>query len=118
MTAATMVLLALGVAIELGCALGLLAMRDVFTRLHFLGPTTLAVLPIAVAIVIHEGASQLGIKAMLVWAILLVSGPVMAHATARAARIRQFGGWSILDTERAESEAAGPLPMSAGGHDR
>jgi monovalent cation/proton antiporter MnhG/PhaG subunit len=96
------VLLAVGVAIQLVCVIGLVAMPDVFARLHFVGPAVVGLLPIAIAIALMEGPSALGVKAAFVWAFLLLFGPVVAHATARAARIRQFGGWSILDAERTD----------------
>jgi multisubunit Na+/H+ antiporter MnhG subunit len=99
---AVAVLVGIGVAIQLLAVVGLAAMNSVFDRLHFVGPTLLGLLPIAIAIVLLEGASQLAVKAMLIWAILLGSGPVLSHATVRAARVRQFDGWFILDTERAE----------------
>lgn len=105
MTVAIAVLLFLGVALDLLCVLGLVAMHDVFGRLHFVGPTSLATLALAAAIILHEGASQLSVKAALVWAIGLLAGPIASHATARAARVRQFNGWAVLPQEKAEAEA-------------
>jgi monovalent cation/proton antiporter MnhG/PhaG subunit len=96
------VLLAIGVAVQLMCVVGVVAMPDVFGRLHFVAPAVVGLLPIAAAIALQEGPSALGIKAAFVWAFLLLFGPVTAHATARAARIRQFGGWSVMDAERVE----------------
>jgi multisubunit Na+/H+ antiporter MnhG subunit len=60
-------------------------------------------LALATAIILQEGASQLSLKAALIWVIGLVGGPIGAHAVARAARVRQFGGWTILPDERAEA---------------
>ena len=104
MTIAIALLLAIGVALDLLCVVGLVAMQDVFGRLHFIGPTSVAMLALAAAIIIQEGASQLAVKAALAWAIGLVAGPVGAHAVARAARVRQFDGWTILPEEKGQAE--------------
>lgn len=103
MTIAVAILLFAGVAIQLVCMVGLLVADNVFDRLHFLAPTLLAVAAIVIAIILEEGASTLSVQAALTWAILLICGPVLAHATARAARIRQFDGWMVLDSEKAEA---------------
>ena len=84
------VLVALGVAIELACCLGVLVMDDAFDKLHFLGPAaTVGPLLIAIAIVATESFSQSGVKALLTAALLIVASPVLTHATARALYIRR-----------------------------
>ena len=98
---AVIVLLALGVAVTWVSCLGVLAMRDPYDRLHYTAPA--AVIPpvaIAAAVVLEEQFSAAGIKALLVALALLVTNPVLTHATARAARIRQFGEWTVRDEER------------------
>jgi monovalent cation/proton antiporter MnhG/PhaG subunit len=104
MTIAIAVLLFVGVGLDLLCVVGLVAMQDVFGRLHFIGPSSLAMMALAAAIILQDGASQLSVKAALVWAIGLVAGPVGVHAVARAARVRQFDGWTILPEERRQTE--------------
>lgn len=97
------VLLVLGVSIELMCCLGTLVMPTVFDRLHYLGPATvLAPLCFAGAVLLEEALSTAGIKAILVAAVLAGTGPVMTHATARAARIRQYGAWEAQPGEEVE----------------
>jgi multicomponent Na+:H+ antiporter subunit G len=89
-TLAVGVLVALGVAVELGCCLGVVVMRDVYDKLHFTGPATiLGPLALAGAIVVQEGLNQAGIKAVLIAGLLLVANPVLTHATGRALYIRQ-----------------------------
>jgi multisubunit Na+/H+ antiporter MnhG subunit len=44
-------------------------------------------------VVVSESFSQVGIKALLVFLVLLITNPVLTHATARAGRVRRFGGW-------------------------
>jgi multisubunit Na+/H+ antiporter MnhG subunit len=86
-------LLAFGVAMELTSVLGILVGADVYARLHFTGPaSTFTPIALAVAIAIHFGAfSQAGIKAAITAGLIVVLGPALVHATARAARIRQKG---------------------------
>jgi len=87
------VLLVLGVAVELACCVGVLVMGDAYDKLHYLGPaTTLGPVCVAAAIVVQESFGQAGVKAILTAALLIVAGPVLAHATARAMSIRQRDG--------------------------
>jgi monovalent cation/proton antiporter MnhG/PhaG subunit len=91
---AVAVLLTAGVGVELACCLGVLMMRDAFDKLHYTAPaTTVGALAIALAVVVEESFSQAGIKALLVFLVLLVTNPVLTHATARAGRVRRYGGW-------------------------
>ena len=86
------VLLVLGVGIELVCCLGVLVMRNVYDRLHYTGPASFGAVLMAAAVVIREGLlSQIGTKAVLIAAVLLVVSPALVHATARAARLRERG---------------------------
>ena len=83
------VLVGLGVTGELLCCLGLIAMRNVYDRLHYaLAASTVPPLLIAAAVLVEEGWTQPGINALVVAAALFVINPVAAHATARAARSR------------------------------
>lgn len=103
-TVAADALLVIGVGIELMCCLGILVMRDVFDRLHYLGPATvLGPVFIAAAVVLEEALSTAGIKAILIAGVLLSTGPVLTHATARAARIRRYGAWEAQPGEDVEA---------------
>ena len=94
-------LLVLGVAVTLFSCLGVLVMRDAYDRLHYTAPASVvAPVAIAAAVVLEERLSAAGIKAVLVALVLVVTNPVLGHATARAARIRQFGEWTVRDEER------------------
>jgi multisubunit Na+/H+ antiporter MnhG subunit len=94
MVAAIAVLLVIGVAISTLCCLGVLVAVDVFDKLHFTGPVAVIVpILVALAIAFAEGLSQATLKAFLVAALLGGFGPLVTHATARSARIRQYGGW-------------------------
>ncbi|HEU5200609.1 MAG TPA: monovalent cation/H(+) antiporter subunit G [Ktedonobacterales bacterium] len=97
------VLLALGVGIELLSCLGLLVMNNVFDRLHYVGPAaTLGPIAIAGAVLLEEGISTAGLKAILIAVVLVGVGPIVTHATARAARVRQFGQWQAQPGEHIE----------------
>jgi monovalent cation/proton antiporter MnhG/PhaG subunit len=66
---------------------------DVYDRLHFAGPGSLfGPFALALAVVIDEGPfSQAGLKSILVAILLLGLSPVLVHATARAAYVRERG---------------------------
>ncbi len=86
-------LLALGVASLLSGVLGVLVARDVYDRLHFTGPASIfGPLLLALAVVLEEGpVSQAGLKSTLTALLIIALNPVLVHATARAARIRERG---------------------------
>jgi monovalent cation/proton antiporter MnhG/PhaG subunit len=103
------VLLGLGILVTLISCLGVLAMENVFDRLHYTAPaTTLGAFAVALSIVVEEGWSAASVKALIVFVLLLVTNPVLSHATARAARIRQFGHWVALRAERVDETEATP----------
>jgi len=87
------VLLVLGVALQLLACLGLIVMRDSFARLHYLAPAGFGVVAIAGAILVEESFSVIGDKAIATAAVVLLTGPVLAHVTARSARILRLGDW-------------------------
>jgi multisubunit Na+/H+ antiporter MnhG subunit len=81
------VLLFAGVALELGAALGVVAMRGVLQRMHYTGLAMVGAIPIAAAVVVRESFSLASLGPLLLVAYLLVSGPVLAYVTARAAGV-------------------------------
>ena len=108
---AVAVLLALGVASALMGALGLVASRNPYDQLHFTGPATvIGPVAIAAAVLVEEPLSSAGIKAVLVALIMVATGPILLHATARAARIREHGRWVVLPEELKTKE--GPSKSS------
>jgi monovalent cation/proton antiporter MnhG/PhaG subunit len=98
------VLLGLGVACEVVAVLGLVAMRDVYDRLHYAGPATLGAILIAAAMWVYQGPSQIAVEAALVAAIVVIASPALAHGTARAARISEHGDWRPQHDEGIEVE--------------
>jgi monovalent cation/proton antiporter MnhG/PhaG subunit len=86
------ILLALGVGCELLCVLGLLLMRNALARLHYsMAATSVGLILIVAAVVVHESFKQAGINAIAVGAFLFLLNPVLANATARAIRRRELG---------------------------
>ena len=95
-------LLAVGVGAQLLGVVGVLVGSDVYARLHFIGPGSIfGPFALALAVVLDEGPlSQAGLKSMLVAALLLGLSPVLVHATARAAYVRERGSLALpLDSE-------------------
>lgn len=94
-------LLAVGVVAQLAGVVGVIVAADVYDRLHFTGPAAiLGPFCFALAVVIDEGPlSQAGIKSLLVAVLLLGLSPVLVHATARAAYVRERGRLGPLSEE-------------------
>lgn len=88
------ILLGLAVAIVLASSVGVLVMRDVYQKLHFVAPAAIvAPVLVALAVLIQQGYSQNTTETWLALLFVVVGGPVLGHATARAARIREKGNW-------------------------
>ena len=102
------VLLTVGVAAQLTAVVGVLVGSDVYDRLHFIGPGSIfGPSALALAVVLDEGPlSQAGLKSMLVALLLLGLGPVLVHATARAAFVRERGKLGPLPTRVEEGPQA------------
>jgi multicomponent Na+:H+ antiporter subunit G len=96
------ILLVAGVAIELLCCLGVMVMRGAFARLHYGAPAGIGALLLGLAVLLRQGFSLIGDKAMLIGVFVLLTSPVLAHVTARAAHIRALGD-AVGDGEAPES---------------
>jgi len=97
------VLLVLGGVLECFAVLGLVAMRDVYDRLHYVGLAGYGALLIAIAILVRESFSLIGDKALATAGLLLLIGPLLVHTTVRSFRTRERGDWR----EGIEAEAEG-----------
>jgi multicomponent Na+:H+ antiporter subunit G len=97
---AVVALLIAGVAIELLCCIGVLVMRGPYARLHYTAPAGIGALLIAIAVVVRQGFSLIGNKALLLAMFVLITAPVLSHVTARAARIRELG--DVVDSDPGE----------------
>ncbi len=94
------VLAVLALTCWLGC-IGMLRMRNATQALHYVSlPSSIAapLLPLAVWCV--TGWSVATLKAGLIALFLLASNSVVAHATARAFRVRKLGHWQPREGDR------------------
>jgi len=81
------VLLAAGVGAELLCCVGVAVMRTTFDRLHYTAAgTTVGPFCILAAVLVREGFGQVGLNTIAAVMLLFLAGPLLVHATARAAR--------------------------------
>lgn len=95
------VLLALTATAVFLSALALVVVRNVYDQLHFVGAALiLGGGALCAAIFLHSGWSAGSLKALVLLFILFWGNAVLAHATARAARVRQLGRF---DTDPARS---------------
>ena len=98
-------LLVLGTGTLVLSALGVLAMRSVFDRLHYVGSASVGAAWVCIAVTVRESFSLIGNKALLVALILITSGPVLVQTTVRSFRIREHGDWRAgIDEAREEGE--------------
>ena len=75
------------VVLAFACA-GVLAMPNALARLHYAQVATLGAVLVVAAVLVRDGASLIGVKAVLTGAFLFATAPVLAHATARAIHVR------------------------------
>lgn len=87
------VLLVLGALLELFAVLGLVVMRDVYDRLHYVGLAGYGALLIGISILVRESWSLIGDKALATGGVLVLIGPVVVHTTVRSFRTRERGDW-------------------------
>jgi multicomponent Na+:H+ antiporter subunit G len=94
-----------GVGLLLLSCLGVLVFDGIYDRLHFTGPAGLGAAAVAAAVLVRESFSLIGNKALFLGAFMLLTSPLLVHATARAARVREHGQWAPQPSERVEVEA-------------
>lgn len=84
------VLLYSGVAIGVLSCVGALAVRDLYTRLHFLTPVTSLAAPlIGLALAIENGWGLTTAEILFVVFLLAITGPQLEAATGRVAAQRE-----------------------------
>jgi monovalent cation/proton antiporter MnhG/PhaG subunit len=89
-----MVLLAISAITAIPCCLAVLVVKDVFDRMHYLAPVTTIAMPALLgAVAAQEGWGQATFKTILILFVFLLVNAVLSHATARAARVRDYGDW-------------------------
>ncbi len=103
--AAEAVLLVAGLAVVAVGVTGVVVGRDSYAKLHFAAlVSTLAVPPVVAAVAVAQGLTTGGAKTVVAGLLVWATSPVLTHATARAARIREQGGWRVLPSEEEPGE--------------
>jgi multisubunit Na+/H+ antiporter MnhG subunit len=87
MNLAVDILLALAVALELACVLGVLVMPTTYDLLHYTGAAaTVPAFLVLVAVLLREGLSSGGLEAIAAVGLMFFLFPMLLTATARAIR--------------------------------
>lgn len=99
------VCLGAAVLVVFASAVGVLVMRDVYQKLHFLTPVSIvAPLLVAAAVTLREGWHENTGQTWLAVALVCVVSPILGHATIRAARVRDRGDWRDREGVRQATE--------------
>jgi multisubunit Na+/H+ antiporter MnhG subunit len=78
-----------------------------FDRLHYMAPVAdVSAVCLLVAVVLEEGWGQAAVKMIFISVVLILMNAVLAHVTARAARVRNLGHW----TPQANEQIRGARP--------
>jgi multicomponent Na+:H+ antiporter subunit G len=77
-----------GVVVLAFACLGVLVMPGALARLHYVSVSTLGAVLVVAAVLVRDGASLIGVKAVLVGAFLVATAPVLTHVTARTIHAR------------------------------
>ncbi|HEV8275443.1 MAG TPA: monovalent cation/H(+) antiporter subunit G [Streptosporangiaceae bacterium] len=86
--------LGLATAVVLASSVGVLVMRDVYDKLHFVTPAALvAPILVTLAVLVRARFSATTAEMFLVLLFMVIAGPYLSHATIRAARAREQGDW-------------------------
>ena len=77
-----------GVVVLAFACLGVLVARGPLARLHYASVSILGVVLVTAAVLVRDGASLIGVKAVLVAAFVAATGPVLNDVTARTIHAR------------------------------
>jgi multisubunit Na+/H+ antiporter MnhG subunit len=99
------ILLGLAVLIVIASAVGVLVMRDAYSKLHFVTPAALvAPALVALAVLVQAGVFENTGESFLALFFMIIAGPFVSHATIRAIRVREKGDWRPQRGGRAPAE--------------
>jgi multisubunit Na+/H+ antiporter MnhG subunit len=102
-SAASVVLVCLGVGVGVIATIGVVVMRDWQDRVHYAGLSTFGVVLVGVAVLVRESFSTIGDKALAIGLIMLVGSPIANHVILRSGRIRTLGDWRRNVDDRIEA---------------
>jgi multicomponent Na+:H+ antiporter subunit G len=90
----TDVLLALAVLVVAASALGVAIMPSAYARLHYVTPAAVvAPVLVALAVFVTEGLDENTGETAVALVFMIAAAPFLSHATIRAIRVREAGGW-------------------------
>jgi multisubunit Na+/H+ antiporter MnhG subunit len=92
-SAASVVLVVIGVGLGVIATLGVVVMRDWQDRVHYGGLSALGVVFVALSVLVRESFSLIGDKALATGLLMLVAAPIAGHVIMRSGRIRTLGDW-------------------------
>ena len=92
-SAASVVLVCVGVGLGVVATLGVVVMRDWQDRIHYAGLSSLGVVAVALAVLVRESFSVIGDKALVTSLVMLFVAPVANHVILRSGRVRTLGDW-------------------------
>jgi multisubunit Na+/H+ antiporter MnhG subunit len=96
------------------CALPL--STEFFDRLHYMAPVAdVSAVCLLVAVVLQEGWGQAAVKMIFICIVLILMNAVLAHVTARAARVRNLGHWTPQPDEQIRGARQGQQAARAQG---
>jgi multisubunit Na+/H+ antiporter MnhG subunit len=101
---AVAVLLVAGVAAAVLACVGVALVDGALNRLHYTGPSIVAAVALAGAVLVREGFSLIADRGIAVAALVALTSPVIVQALARAARVGERGSLDATasDVERVE----------------
>ena len=102
-SAASVVLVCLGVGLGVIATLGVVVMRGWQDRLHYAGLSALGAVLVGVAVLVRESFSLIGDKALLTALVMLLVSPIANHVIVRSGRIRSLGDWTRNVDDRIEA---------------
>ncbi len=92
-------------AVLAACSLPL--STEFFDRIHYMAPVAdVSAICVLVAVVLQEGWGQAAVKMIFICIVLILMNAVLAHVTARAARVRNMGHWTPQPHEQLRSAGA------------
>jgi len=98
---ATDIFIWIGVITAALSALALPLSTELYDRLHYMAPVAdISAIAILIAILLQEGWGQAFLKMLLICVVLVIMNAVLAHATARASRVRRRGHWTSQPDEQ------------------
>jgi multisubunit Na+/H+ antiporter MnhG subunit len=92
-SAASVVLVCLGVGLGAIATLGVVVMRDWQDRVHYAGVSAIGVVLVGLAVLVRESFSIIGDKALFTALLMLIVSPTANHVILRSGRIRTLGDW-------------------------